>query len=198
MFEIRVICDPNDTDRVVGELDRTFTTGTVTVCPTRDGQRDRLYVRADHRPADGPTPATARDWPTPETAYKTAPSIISEIGWTTRTIANAECFTELEREYYLRKAALLDRIALLDEPDHPHRDTVMTADAAAVLLLDTDKAGLHPDTLTRAEAGPRRYVRRAYAAWQDQARRRADVASGRCPNCQWPENDCNCADHPDA
>lgn len=59
--------------------------------------------------------------PTPEQTYADAPSILDEIGWTARTLAALECFTALDREFYLRKAALLDRIALLDEPDTPVR-----------------------------------------------------------------------------
>lgn len=58
-------------------------------------------------------------FPTPEQAYADAPSIFDEIGWTVRTLAARECFTKLDREFYLRKAALLDRIALLDEPGNP-------------------------------------------------------------------------------
>ncbi|MFJ6831426.1 MazG-like family protein [Streptomyces sp. NPDC091209] len=50
MFEIRVICAPQDTERVVAALDSTFTTGTVSVHPTRDGHRNRLYARAEHQP----------------------------------------------------------------------------------------------------------------------------------------------------
>ncbi|MFE9648186.1 hypothetical protein ACFYO0_29530 [Streptomyces sp. NPDC006365] len=147
MFEIRVICDPSDTDRVVAALDSTFTTGTVTVYPTRDRTRNRLYVRADHR-------TVSESWPTPEQAYANAPSLNSEIGWTARTLATAECFTELGREFYLRKAALLDRIALYGESDGFHDDTE-TAVAAALFLLDIDQPGVICD--------PRAYVRQQYA-----------------------------------
>ncbi|MER5223084.1 hypothetical protein [Streptomyces flaveus] len=149
MFEIRVICEPADTDHVVAALDRTFNAGTVTVYPGRDGGRNRLYLRADHR-------STPESWPTPEQAYANAPSINSEIGWTARTLATFECFTELDREFYLRKAALLDRIALLDEPD-TSGDATMTADAAALYLLDIDQPGVICD--------PRTYVRQQYAHW---------------------------------
>ncbi|RFU83269.1 hypothetical protein DY218_28595 [Streptomyces triticagri] len=38
----------------------------------------------------------------------------------------------------------------------------------------------------------------AKADANDRERRAALVAAGRCPNCQWPENDCSCALHPDA
>ncbi|WP_406100062.1 hypothetical protein [Streptomyces canus] len=113
MFEIRAICDPDDTDR--------------------------------------PTPA---DWPTPKQAYANAPSILDEIGWTARTLAALKCFTELDRDFYLRKAALLDRIALLDEPNTPG-DVTETAVAAALYLLDLDQPGVICD--------PRGYVRQQYA-----------------------------------
>ncbi|MEG3631722.1 hypothetical protein [Streptomyces poriticola] len=148
MFEIRVICDPADTDRVTTALTTAFTTGDVRRYPTRDGKRTRLYLTAGHRP----TPPV---WPTPEQAYANAPSINSEIGWTARFLADAECFTELDREFYLRKAALLDRIDLLDEPGATDGDATETACAAAVFLLDMDQ----PDVI----CDPRAYVRQQYA-----------------------------------
>ncbi|MEV0322061.1 hypothetical protein ACIBKX_18805 [Streptomyces sp. NPDC050658] len=152
MFEIRIICDPADTEPIVAALDRTFTTGTVSVYPSRDRKRNRLYARAEYKPADAEPTAS---WPTPEESYASAPSINSEIGWVARTLAHSECFTELGRDFYLRKAALLDRIALLDEPDAPDGDATATADAAAVFLLDMDQAGPFYD--------PRAYVRQQYA-----------------------------------
>ncbi|MCZ4602529.1 hypothetical protein O3S80_01800 [Streptomyces sp. Lzd4kr] len=148
MFEIRVICDPADADRVTTALNAAFTTGDVRQYPTRDGKRTRLYLTADHRP-------TPQDWPTPEQAYADAPSINSEIGWTARFLADAECYTELDREFYLRKAALLDRIALLDGPDATDGDATETAYATAVFLLDIDQPGVICD--------PRAYVRQQYA-----------------------------------
>ncbi|MEU9346374.1 hypothetical protein AB0D74_34715 [Streptomyces sp. NPDC048278] len=66
MFEIRIICDPDDTDRVTTALTGTFTAGAVRTYPTRDGKRTRLYATADHRPDPEPFPA-------PETAYALAP-----------------------------------------------------------------------------------------------------------------------------
>ncbi|MFJ9819314.1 hypothetical protein ACIRU3_29465 [Streptomyces sp. NPDC101151] len=152
MFEIRIICDPADTEPIVAALDRTFTTGTVSVYPSRDRKRNRLYARAEHKPTSA---EPAEDGLTPEQAYADAPSINSEIGWVARTLADAECFTELDREFYLRKAALLDRIALLDEPDVPYGEATKAADAAAVFLLDMDQPGPFYE--------PRAYVRREYA-----------------------------------
>ncbi|MEU1454080.1 hypothetical protein [Streptomyces avermitilis] len=97
---------------------------------------------------------THKPFPTPEQAYADAPSILDEIGWTARTLAARECFTSLDRDFYLRKAALLDRIALLDEPDTPG-DVTETAVAAALCLLDMDQPAVICD--------PRAYVRQQYA-----------------------------------
>ncbi|GAA2876131.1 hypothetical protein [Streptomyces mexicanus] len=49
MFEIRVICEPDDADRVNAALAAAFATGPARQYPTRDGRRTRLYVTADHR-----------------------------------------------------------------------------------------------------------------------------------------------------
>ncbi|WP_055688582.1 hypothetical protein [Streptomyces prasinus] len=50
VFEIRVICDPADTERITTALNDTFTTGAVRTYPTRDGKHLRLYMTANHRP----------------------------------------------------------------------------------------------------------------------------------------------------
>lgn len=149
MFEIRVICDPADTECVTRTLNDAFDTGPVREHRTRDGAR--LYLTARQRPAHQP-------WPTPEQAYKAAPDLVEELGWVTHTAADADCFSELERDYYLRKAALMDRIAL----DTQHPEDIETAEAAALMLLDTDRHGLSPDDLHRGEADPRGYVRHTY------------------------------------
>ncbi|ELP70925.1 hypothetical protein PV735_30120 [Streptomyces turgidiscabies] len=116
----------------------------------------RSFLLPDTTPDndDHPTPEL---WPTPADAYGDAPSINSEIGWTARTLAGRKLYTDLDRDFYLRKAALLDRIALLDEPDDPHGGATETAVAAAVYLIDTDRADVNDD--------PRGYVRRHYALW---------------------------------
>ncbi|MEV5085390.1 hypothetical protein AB0K74_43915 [Streptomyces sp. NPDC056159] len=150
MFEIRVICNPADTDRVTAALSGAFATGVVRQHATRDGERTRLYVTADHRPEPGP-------WPTPEEAYALAPSIISEIGWTARTAADRPSYDGLNREFWLRKAALLDRIALSDEPHNVTSDAVDLATRAAQRLTELD------DTATTCD--PRHYVRQQYAHW---------------------------------
>ncbi|MFC3577875.1 hypothetical protein ACFOZ0_32385 [Streptomyces yaanensis] len=165
MFEIRVICDPADTERVTTALNGMFATGAVRQYPTRDGERTRLYFTADHRPELGP-------WPTPEEAYVLAPSMVSEIGWTAQTAADKPFGEDLDREYWLRKAALLDRIALQGETDGFHGDACEAATEAALQLVAFDLAGegdyfgapYWPDCPTTA-AEPRGYVRQEYAYW---------------------------------
>ncbi|MEU8688507.1 hypothetical protein [Streptomyces sp. NPDC048665] len=48
-FEIRVICQPDDVDRIRHALAAAFETGAACRYTTRDGKRLRLYVTADHR-----------------------------------------------------------------------------------------------------------------------------------------------------
>ncbi|MEV5166967.1 hypothetical protein AB0K66_20395 [Streptomyces werraensis] len=165
MFEIRVICDPADTDRITAALSGAFAAGAVRTYPTRGGERTRLYVTADHRPEPGP-------WPTPDEAYALAPSFIREIGWTARTAADKPFGEHLGREFWLRKAALLDRIALRDEEDGRPGDADEVATEAARRLIACDREGAgdyhgapywpeHPATA----ADPRGYVRQEYAHW---------------------------------
>ncbi|WP_330339031.1 hypothetical protein [Streptomyces sp. NBC_00557] len=49
MFEIRVICEPDDADRIGHTLAESFDIGLARQYPTRDGKRTRLYFTADHR-----------------------------------------------------------------------------------------------------------------------------------------------------
>ncbi|MEV5879190.1 hypothetical protein AB0L75_34210 [Streptomyces sp. NPDC052101] len=156
MFEIRVICDPADTDRVSQALAAAFDTSPARQYPTHDGKRARLYVTADHRLAPEPSSA-ATHWPAPEKAYALAPSIVSEIGWTARTAADRPFYDGLNREFWLRKAALLDRIALSDEADSATSDAADLATRAAQRLMDLDDTAVICD--------PRHYVRQQYAAW---------------------------------
>ncbi|MFB8136372.1 hypothetical protein [Streptomyces mirabilis] len=159
MFEIRVICDATDVGPVTKGLTEAFTLGAVRRDYTRDGKRLRLYVTADHRPQPEP-------WPTAEEAYATAPSITGEIGWTAGTAADKPFGEDLDREYWLRKAALLDRIALDYEADGAHHHTADIATKAARQLIEIDYGSdpywpEHPDMLTH----PRGYVRQEYARW---------------------------------
>ncbi|MBA4861734.1 hypothetical protein H1V43_10115 [Streptomyces sp. PSKA54] len=150
MFEIRIICDPHEADSITHTLAEAFTTGPVRQHATRDGKRTRLYVTADHRPKPEP-------WPTPDEAYALAPSIIREIGWTARAAAEKPFGTRLPRDFWLRKAAVLDRIALKDEADGFTGDAADVATVAAQRLMDLDDVGVICD--------PRHYVRQQYAQW---------------------------------
>ncbi|MEV7417503.1 hypothetical protein [Streptomyces sp. NPDC089919] len=94
---------------------------------------------------------------TPAAAYAMAPSIISEIGWTADRAVRALRGQEADREFWLRKAALLDRIALDDERAHIHGDATEAAQRAAQRLMDIDQV----EALTE----PRAYVRQQYAHW---------------------------------
>ncbi|MEV7566352.1 hypothetical protein [Streptomyces tanashiensis] len=148
MFEIRIVCDPSDADRITTALAQTFTTGPVRTYTARSIEKTRLYVTADHHPAV--------EWPTPEQAYAGAPSIISEIGWTARTARTvvAQPFgSQTNREFWVRKAALLDRIAL----DAPASGAPDAATHAAHQLMEADDAAVICD--------PRHYTRQQYARW---------------------------------
>ncbi|MFG2552480.1 hypothetical protein [Streptomyces sp. NPDC048581] len=150
MFEIRIICDPADTDRVNDALSQAFTVGPVRQHPTRNGKRLRLYVTADHHSNTGP-------WPKPEEAYALAPSIVSEIGWTAQAATDKPFGTRLPSDFWLRKAALLDRMALRDEADHIPGDAAEVANEAAERLMSLDDTAVICD--------PRHYVRQQYAHW---------------------------------
>ncbi|MET7756599.1 hypothetical protein ABZT27_18095 [Streptomyces sp. NPDC005389] len=146
MFEIRIVCDPADTDRITTALAQTFATGQVRTYTARSADKTRLYVTADHHPDV--------EWPTPEQAYKGAPSILDEIGWTVRTLADDPLTANTGREFWLRKAALLDRIALGDEVAPAVTDATGAAIQAARQLMDFDDAAVICD--------PRHYVRQQY------------------------------------
>ncbi|MFJ2059564.1 hypothetical protein ACIOMM_26975 [Streptomyces sp. NPDC087908] len=114
------------------------------------GQRINAARNLLTRPAE-------QDWPTPEQAYAKAPSTVSEVGWTARTAADRPFGTEGTREFWLRKAALLDRIALADESAGEPGDATEAADRAARRLMDVDDAAVI--------CNPRHYVRQQYALW---------------------------------
>ncbi|BBC95008.1 hypothetical protein SRO_3832 [Streptomyces rochei] len=147
MFEIRAICDPDDADRVTAALAVAFNTGGRRLHPTRDGMRVRLYVTADHR-RDG------AEWAAPEDAYAGAPSIGDEIAWTTATSAHTPIGQGLDREYFLRKAALLDRMALTESHQQDVAAAAMEAARILMAMDDTDRI-----------CDPRAYVRQQYAHW---------------------------------
>lgn len=148
MFDIRIICNEPDVPEITKSLAETFILGAVRQLPTRDGHKVRLYVVADHRPQ----PLT------PQTAYALAPSIVREIGWTANEAASRPFGKEMNREFWLRKAAVLDRIALVNGDEGVPNDAAELAADAARRLIDLDRA-------TGFDSDPRSYVRNAYAAW---------------------------------
>ncbi|MEV7613785.1 hypothetical protein [Streptomyces sp. NPDC089799] len=165
MFEIRIICDPTDTGPITSALSRAFTTGPVRRLPSRTAGKERLYITADHRTVDSTM------WPTPEDAYAKAPSVISEIGWTARHVRHGldSADPREARVFWLRKAALLDRIALADGHHDTDGDALHAAIEAAhrLRVFDTHHPGLHhgdPDA-DDAFLSPRGYLRQQYAHW---------------------------------
>lgn len=181
MFEIRVICDPSDSDRITAALRGTFETGAIRRLPSAAPGRERLYLKADHlvRP---------QLWPTPEEAYDGAPSIVREMDWVTSHLANNGVLDPINREFWLRKAAVLDRIALTDRDGHLYGDADDLAREAArrVMVLDHsgdgDYGGLpfwpeHPEAI----ANPRGYVRQEYATWLQGGCLCEDFAEDACP-----------------
>ncbi|WP_103517784.1 hypothetical protein [Streptomyces sp. SM10] len=99
-------------------------------------------------------------WPTPSAAYAKAPGIVREIGWTAQAAADRTFGSRMGREFWLRKAALLDRIALAEEAERRGRDATGAAEHAAARLMDVDD----PDTI----CDPRHYVRQQYALWANE------------------------------
>ena len=101
--------------------------------------------------------AAAEPWPTLEEAYVKAPSVISEIGWTANAAIGRPTYALLGREFWLRKAAVLDRVAHADESRGITGDAAEAAVEAARRLMDLDSADAAYD--------PRAYVRQQYALW---------------------------------
>jgi hypothetical protein len=116
-------------------------------------------------------PETAFNTSDPDVTYADAPSIISEIGWVTQQAAGRRLGSELGREFWLRKAALLDRIALQEAAPYAPEvaaTAIQTAEGAALGLIDYDSAhtGLSPRGADLATDADRRdYVREQYSNW---------------------------------
>ncbi|WP_171166816.1 hypothetical protein [Streptomyces sp. I05A-00742] len=109
--------------------------------------------------------------PDPSTAYATAPSIITEITWMARYKATRPTGREPGREFWLRKAALLDRIAIKEAASYAPEVAAPAIDAAAGAALQLvrydathDGLSLRGSELITAD-DHREYVRRAYLAW---------------------------------
>jgi hypothetical protein len=114
--------------------------------------------------------------PSPDEAYAHATSIVREIG----TIADMSRRTSgaMPRDFWLRKAALVDRIALKEEATFSPEvaaPAVRAAEAAAEQLLAYDRkhgtrcGRFSPDSLSSPDStdgqGHRAYVRQEYLAW---------------------------------
>jgi hypothetical protein len=123
------------------------------------------------------TPATP-EFPAPEVAYADAPGVVSEIGWVAEQARSLPLDQETDREYWLRKAALVDRIALARAVTHAQEDALDTAEMAsnaAVQLIEYDERHCDGDERPTAgsirfsdaivQAGYRAYVRQQYLAW---------------------------------
>ncbi|MCL6292760.1 hypothetical protein [Streptomyces sp. 43Y-GA-1] len=165
MFEIRIICETPDRESVVNGLRSQFNIGRVRSSFSLTSGGERLYITAD-LPAANP-------WPTPEQAYADAPGVGYELEVTREILTDTPLSPDLNREYWLRRAAALDRMALGLAPGHDA--TPEAARDAAISLMDLDStAGLgpsgyadgpyHPDH-PESTRDPRGYVRQEFAIW---------------------------------
>ncbi|WBB59166.1 hypothetical protein O7599_26780 [Streptomyces sp. WMMC500] len=107
---------------------------------------------------------------TTDTAYANAPSIAWEISWVLRALHKYPLSHGVDREFWLRKAALLDRIALREETTltpEAAAEAVTAAGRAARQLADYD-ATFHGLSYRGEELATdedfRAYVRRQYQA----------------------------------
>lgn len=165
MFEIRVICENADRESVVNGLRSQFNIGRVRNSCSLTSGGERLYITAD-LPAANP-------WPTPEQAYAGAPAVSYELDWARVTVMDTPLHPDLNREYWLRRAAALDRMALGFAPGYDATPEAATEAALQVLDLDST-AGLgpsgyadgpyHPDH-PESTRNPRGYVRQEFAIW---------------------------------
>lgn len=133
----------------------------------------QLLAMSDAAHGQGSVAASAPpDFPAPEVAYAEAPSIVREIGYVADQAANRALGQPMGREFWLRKAAVLDRIALADEAEGTHEDASDVAAQAGLKFVQFDGDGIgdyygvpfwaeHPE----AHARPRGYVRQEYAHW---------------------------------
>ncbi|WP_406244199.1 hypothetical protein [Streptomyces anulatus] len=165
MFEIRIICETPDRESVVNGLRSQFNIGRVRSSCSRTSGGERLYITAD-LPAANP-------FPTPEQAYADAPGVSYELEVTREILTDTPLSPNLNREYWLRRAAALDRMALGLAPSH--EATPEAALDAAINLMDLDStAGLgpsghanepyHPDH-PESTRNPRGYIRQEFAIW---------------------------------
>ncbi|CAM5541447.1 hypothetical protein [Streptomyces abikoensis] len=156
MFEIRVICDPADIDRVQRSLASVFATQAARTAPARHSDRVRLYLTADHPTTAQPVEASS--------AYEGAPSLLREMFAVLEL--GRENTSVADRSYRLRRAALLDRIALHEAVTCPPGVAAEAADGAewaGWAFAELDHKGEAPADWSAGDS-PRDYVRRQYEA----------------------------------
>ncbi|TSB21863.1 hypothetical protein [Streptomyces benahoarensis] len=112
----------------------------------------------------------------PDEAYADAPRLLAEMRWVTDQVAARPISNGLSREFWLRKAALLDRIALAETDERYKAEADAVAAKAAHRLARYDRErGSGPFATRNGPLPPdspqwgssyRPYVRQEYAAWQ--------------------------------
>ncbi|MEU7167419.1 hypothetical protein AB0A70_22700 [Streptomyces morookaense] len=107
----------------------------------------------------------------PIAAYDDAPSLLPEIRWV--AVKSRSARDAMDREFWLRKAAVFDRIAIKEAAAGTPDAAVNTAAAAAasaarqLVEYDTVHAGMSlrgTDTVTDEDC--REYVRQEYSTWR--------------------------------
>ncbi|WP_058046272.1 hypothetical protein [Streptomyces roseifaciens] len=170
MFEMCAICDPDDAGRVQQSLTSAFATEAVRTAPARGGDRVRLNLTAAHRNDSHP-------------AYRDAPSLLREmfdvLEMGLEVDPADEDVSESTWAYRVRRAALLDRIALQEAATCPPgiaAEAAETAEIAAwALAVLGHMYGSGPDAGVRE--WPRDYVRHQYTVY----RLRDCACDGPCP-----------------
>lgn len=106
------------------------------------------------------------DTSSPAIAYAHAPSVISEIRWVIAQSTNRAPNDHAEdRVFWLRKAALLDRIALNDDAAEVRE--AATNSARRLVEYDRDHGRLgHREQGLVTDEDRRAYVREQYHAWR--------------------------------
>ncbi|WP_051831416.1 hypothetical protein [Streptomyces violens] len=113
-------------------------------------------------------------------AYTDAPHLLAEMTWVTDQVATHASGTRLSREFWLRKAALLDRLAIREAEEEGIPEAMAEADTLAaraahrLAQYDRERGGgpfatsngpIPPDS-PLWDPSYRPYVRQEYAAWR--------------------------------
>ncbi|MEU0819639.1 hypothetical protein [Streptomyces mirabilis] len=148
-----------------------------------------------------PNTAEAIDAPPPHVAYANAPDLRREMhrvlalgaerdGRRVRTVTGPPVdATAAERAWLLRRAALMDRMALDGPGPGPGPDGAAAQTAEQLVLYDRRHPGLvagphHPDAIT-LDPGRRPYVRQEYAAWTAAGRPGTHQEERRVPDLRY-------------